>query len=191
MKILWLNNQGLSFMEIMVSISIIIVVLSLTVVNYKGANKRTEIIIWADKLVSDIRLMENNALAVKTFNDDSTRNLWGIYFNTSNAETTGHYVLYNDENGNQIFDSGETYRDIILPNHIIVEKVEGEYAANTFEPITECSVALIPPDPAIKIINHDNFNRSYSQIIITLLDTINGSTKTVTINFFGLVEVVS
>jgi len=177
-------------MEIMISISIIIMVLSLTVVNYKGANKRTEIIIWADKMVSDIRLMENNALAVKTFNDDSTRNVWGIYFNTASAETNGHYVLYNDADGDQTFDSGETYRDIILPNHIVIDKVEGEDISGT-SAIIECSVALIPPDPTIKIINHDNVSKAYNKITITLLDTINGSTKTVTINFFGLVEVAS
>ena len=163
-------------------------VLSLTVVNYKGASKRTEIIIWADKLVSDIRLMENNALAVRTFNDDSTRNVWGVYFDTS-APTNGHYVLYNDANSNNSFNAGETYRDIILPDHIIIESVAG-YIGATATSISQTSIIFVPPDPQVKFLNNTT-EPGYDKLIITLRDTINGSIKTITVNFFGVVEVSS
>ena len=182
------NNFGFTFLELMTAVSIVVIVLSISVINYKGSNKRAEVILWADKLVSDIRLMENYALSVRTLNDDSARNVWGIYLKID-SDNQGHYILFNDANDDKKYQSGEVYRDIMLPDKIIISNITGYYGSTGKEAIEELSLAFVPPDPQVSIIKHNLPTREYDKVVIELTDDLNGSHKEITVNDFGLVEV--
>ncbi|MBU2233859.1 prepilin-type N-terminal cleavage/methylation domain-containing protein [Patescibacteria group bacterium] len=170
------NLKGFTLIELLVSISIIAAMSGLFIVNYHGANKRSELGIIKQKLVSDIRLAQNYSLSSKTY-DGSTvpKGGWGVHFNL--ADPT-HYIIFADQDGDYEYNDDSNKDKAIeiktLPAGIIIDSLS---LANTVD------IVFFPPEPMTYINALPNIS-----VQITLKENINNSTATVSVNFFGLID---
>ena len=169
-------------LEILVSIFIIASISGIFMANYHSANKRSELINAAQKLASDIRLAQNYSLGSREFNNEAPAGGWGAYFNKA---TPGYYILFADINapsGNQSYDAGEEFQQIPFPSGVSIDDITD---TNTGA-LNKVAIAFLPPDPITYIAASAN-----NKAQITLRDANTGGTKTVEVNFLGLVEVIN
>ncbi len=176
------QTRGFTLMEMIASIAIIGIIFSIFLANYRGTNNRSELVGAAQKLASDIRLAQNYSLGLKKASDtdaDPPPGGWGVYVDEASAS----YILFADKNapdGNRIYDNGEKFREIFLPDGVMINtngiSVGGASAQTS-------AIVFFPPDPVTYI-----SNSSTTDISITLKDR-NNSTLAVKVNFLGLVEV--
>ncbi len=144
-------------------------------VNYHGTNKRSELGMVKQKLVSDIRIAQNYSLGSKTYDGvNIPGGGWGVHFSLSDPT---HYIIFADKNfpdGNQAYDAGEAVEVKNLPAGITI---------NFLSPASPVDIVFFPPDPATYI---NGFNNTTARII--LKENVNNSTATVFVNFFGLID---
>lgn len=106
------NKKGFTLVELMVSLSIIIVLISLTVINYNISFSENNLSNAQSMSYQNIRLAQSYALSFKSY-DDILPGYWGIYF----EKGTSSIILFADLNSNYIYDDGEA--DIFLGGKII------------------------------------------------------------------------
>lgn len=185
---LFMKKSGFTLIELIVSVSIIAMVTGIFLANYSSANRRTDLTMTAQKMVTDIRLSQNYALGLARYGLSGSNNVpvggWGVHIDLNNY-TNKKYVVFADDNGDKIYNSGED--DIrygaqvtTLPTNIII---------NSITTGTKADVVFIPPDPVTTITDAANVS-TYKQIDIVLKDLKTNSIKTVRINYLGLVEVI-
>jgi len=184
------NRQGITLIEVLVTISIIVTVLSLYTINYQAASKRSQVILSAQKVVSDLRLAQSYAASAKRFNENVESNIWGVYFDTDNPS---QYILFNDLNNDRTYNDGEQFRLLTLQKNIKVygfqykDKNDGSYYPFS-ENNNNLAITFIPPDPEVRFFTDDDLNDP--AVAVILLDETNNTFKTVSVNFFGLIDVI-
>lgn len=151
----------------------------LFMVNYHNANKRSELGLVKQKLVSDIRLAQNYSLGSKTYDGFNVPSGgWGAHFSLDNPT---YYIIFADKNtpnGNQAYDDGEAIETKTLPAEVTISLIE-------VNSISKQSVDIVffPPDPVTYVNGLNNANAQ-----ITLKENVNNSTAVITVNFFGLID---
>ncbi|MFH0857020.1 MAG: prepilin-type N-terminal cleavage/methylation domain-containing protein [bacterium] len=96
------KKQGFSIIEMLVSISIIVIISSVLIVNFRDGEKKSRLNLSADVLVSNIRSVQNMVLNGSKFADhEMPYNGYGIYFENS------RYLIFADDNSNMVYDAGE------------------------------------------------------------------------------------
>jgi prepilin-type N-terminal cleavage/methylation domain-containing protein len=183
------NQQGVTMIEVLVTISVIVLVLSLYTVNYQTANKRTQVILSAQKIVSDLRLAQSYAISAKRFNDVIANNVWGVYFDTQTPE---QYIIFSDLNDNNTYDEGEQFRLLKL-NHNI--KINGFTFREVGDPVyyaldaPNLTITFLPPDPQTIFFANGQILPKEA-VAVRVLDETNSAEKILSINFFGLIDVI-
>lgn len=184
------NQQGLSFMEIMVTISIIVIVLSISSVNYRNSNRRLELTLFTRKVVSDLRLMQSNAASAKNFGAVA-QNVWGVYFNPSNSD----YKMFVDRPDGSFPDnrryetagSGELHRLISLPKSLSLKEIKGKKQGDSgFTDVTELHLTFAPPDPDTIML--DSSGNKYDEVCLSFENKQDNNLMYIHINYFGLIE---
>lgn len=175
------KQKGFSLLEILVSIFIIASISGIFMANYHSANKRSELINAAQKLASDIRLAQNYSLGSREFNNEAPAGGWGVYFNKT---APNYYIIFADTNGNKNYNAGigEKFKQVDLPAGVSVNNII-DVKTGTLNYI---AITFLSPDPITYIAASTN-----NKAQITLRDANTGSTKTVEVNFLGLVEVIN
>jgi prepilin-type N-terminal cleavage/methylation domain-containing protein len=179
---LFKSGAGFTLIELIVSISIIAMMSSLFLTNYHSTNKRSELIMTAQKLASDIRLAQNYSLGSKEYGGNMPTGGWGAHFDKISLPNS--YIIFADVDGDKQYDSGEADIDkggqtISLPAGVRIEDI------NTGSSLDSIDITFLPPDPTTNIWDGSN---NYNLADITLLENTNNTTKKVEVNFFGLVE---
>lgn len=162
-------NKGFSVVEIVVSISIISLLSAIFLTNYHTTNNNTKVLMAAQKLASDIRVAQSYALGVQD-NQGSTPEMgWGIYL----AQNADNYIIFANEAGDYLrnADGSEDVNVIKLPSGIEITSHNAD-------------ILFMPPDPVTWINENDA-----STVDIVLSDGL--ISKTVRVNFFGLIEVIN
>lgn len=191
MKIMKIKKikEGFSLIELIVSLSIIIMITVLFMANFKTANKRTDLVMTAQKLVADIHLAQNNALGLVKYNAAVPGGGWGLSFD----KTLSTYTLFADldEPGNSGYlsytsssEGNINYgaRETKLSTGVVISslKVEGTSVNNV-------NLTFLPPDPITNIYS----GGATSTVLEIQLKEVNGTNiKTVRVNFLGLAEVI-
>ncbi len=168
------QNAGFTFIELLASIFIIALISGIFLTNYHAGNRQSRLINAAQKLASDMRLAQNYALGLREFEGGFPPGGWGVHFEQGNS----NYIIFADGDNDQIYDSGEEFLTINLPDNITINSV----AANPLD------IVFLPPDPTIYF-NAVNASVDVSTDIV-LKDSQTGLTKTVKVNFLGLVDVI-
>ena len=171
------SPQGFTLIELLTTVFIIVLITGLFMANYQTANKRSQLNMFKQKLVSDIRLAQNYSLGSKTYDGINTpKGGWGVHFDLAKP---GQYIIFADGKtelgNNKSYDAGEEVETKILPDGVTID---------TLNPANMVDIVFFPPDPITYI---NGLDKSSAQI--GLKENTNNSTAVVTVNFFGLIDV--
>src|SRR5574344_450266 len=182
-----MKKVGFSLIELIVSVSIIAFVTGIFFAKYSSSNRRSDLTMTAQKMVADIRMAQNYALGLARYGLSGSTNVpaggWGVHIDPVNYGNN-KYVLFADDNGNQLFDDDEAdvrygAQVTTLPNNIIIESLSAG---------SKVDITFLPPNP-VTTIRGPLSTFTVSNII--LKDVKTNTTKTVRINYLGLAEVVN
>lgn len=195
------DKPGFTLFEMLTSISIIVMITAIFMANYHANNQRTDLVMTAQKLVSDIHAAQNNTLGLNKYGTDVPPGGWGLHFDTSTNKQ--QYIMFadldrpaSDEPG-QIHaadagflrydaDEGDVNfgaRVVDLPAGIEISSLNTGNGTTTL-----ANVTFLPPDPKTNI--YDGSVTS-TWLSISLRDKAQGIVKTVKVNFLGLAEVIN
>ncbi|MEA3464155.1 MAG: prepilin-type N-terminal cleavage/methylation domain-containing protein [Patescibacteria group bacterium] len=171
------NQIGFTLIELLVSIFIITLISGLFLADYHSTNKRSELRMTAQKVISDIRLTQNNSLGSAEFNGSASPGGWGAYFDTTAPDS---YIIFADIDGNQSYtDVFEKSKQIDLPPGIKINSIYSDKAGEQ----NNLSITFLPPDPITYINGEDD-----DKVLIELIESAGNSTITIKVNFFGLIS---
>lgn len=181
-----MKKKGFTVIELVVSIAIISMVTAIFLVNYRTVNRRSDLTMISQKVVTDIRMAQNYSLGLARYGENGSTNIpsggWGIYLDLQNYGNN-KYIIFADDNANGVYDSGEANINygaalIDLPENIIIQSLSVGSRAN---------VTFLPPDPITTIKSELT---SHPQLDIVIKDLRTNNIKTIRINYLGLVEVI-
>jgi len=184
-----LKLPGLTLIEMMVSISMIVIIAALFIANYQSVNKRTDLIMTAQNLVADLHYAQNNTLGLTKYNGVVPAGGWGVHFDTASSS---QYIIFADLDSPEdlnymVYDEDEGMvnygaRRIELPSNIYISSLRIGGATTTMSNVT-----FLPPDPQTNIFDG---SATSTLLEIELIENKNNSAKTIQINFLGLIEVI-
>lgn len=170
-----------------VSVTIIGLLATLFVTNYRSAERQQRLFSAADQLVSDMRLSQSYALGAKKHDGQVPLGGWGVHLSTSEP---AKYLMYADTcasgigvyetscatgTPDVIIKTGDLPRDVRIAasNGLTVDGVS----------VSDASLLFLPPDPKTSI------NVTGNDLQVRLADTMTGRTKEVAVNAFGLIDI--
>ena len=183
------KKSGFSLVELIVSLSVITLLTGLFLANYHNANRRTDLTMTAQALVTDIRYAQANALGLIKYDGAVPAGGWGVYFSAGgmgNSNNTS-YVIFADENDDRLYQVGEGQENlggrlVDLPPNIVIDRIMVGSSQSA-----RATVTFLPPDPLTRIRGSSGTS---TFLEIRLRENLNDTTKTVRVNFLGLVEVI-
>lgn len=187
------RHNGFTLFELMVTISMVVLLLTMSSIVYRNTNKRTELIFTAHQVAAMGRLAESYAASAKELDNVAGQNIWGLYFDKSNPKKI---IMFVDKGAapNELYDIGEEYRVLALPHQISVSNI---FKPNSLDPtawdiVDKAVVLFSPPDPKTKLryfLGTTNTWDTAGVLRVVLKDDANESVKDVRFNFFGLIDV--
>lgn len=161
-------KKGFTIIELLVSLGIFIVVTAMVVTNFRGGSRSDELKIAAETIASNLRRVQNMALAGELIDGVTPPGGYGIYFNLA---TSDRYILFADKNGNRAYDVNEALPDgtIILAKNIRLSDVL---------PAAASTVIFKPPKPTIYI----NGDTADNVITVTIKHALSGKIKKILTN---------
>jgi|GEM_PF-287790 len=203
-KNLSLNRAGFTLLEMITSMALIVIITTVFIANYRSNNKRTDLIMTAQKLVADIHAAQNNTLGLVKYGDEVPAGGWGVNFNKANSN---QYVVFADldrppsNEPGQIWPADAGYmkynasteglvsqgaRVVNLPEGISIHSMTT--GTGNVTQLSEVNVSFLPPDPKTNIFNG---TATSTVMTVSLKEARDGSIKTIKVNFLGLVEVIN
>jgi hypothetical protein len=187
-----LNRSGLTLVEMLVSLGVVMLVTVIFIFNYHDSNKRTDLIMASQTLVSDIHRAQNNSLGLLEYGDELPAGGWGVYFDLS---TPDKYIVFADlegpgEPGYQEYNP-EIEGDINKGARIVelAPEIEiSEIRFGTDNHRQQASVSFLPPDPRINI---NSGGTTSTTLYISVKNLRDDTIKTMLVNFLGLAEIIN
>ncbi|HQL34921.1 MAG TPA: prepilin-type N-terminal cleavage/methylation domain-containing protein [bacterium] len=179
-------KTGFTLIELVVSLSIISILTALFLVNYHSTNQRTDLTMSAQTLVTNIRFAQANALGLVKYDGEIPPGGWGVFV-SSGSGSNHSYFIFADENDNRKYDNGEAIpalggNVISLSPNISIDSL----SLGNVE-VSQANVTFLPPDPITRL---ESGSATSTFMDIRLRESLNNTTKTVRVNFLGLVEVI-
>lgn len=121
----------------MVMIAVFVLILSVSLVNFRRGEKLESFRLAADQVAANIRLAQTSALTGIS-EDENLAQAYGIYFSLNQA---GQYILFKDQ-GDRLYGEGDqAVETVILPEEVTLSGL-------TSDPLT---IVFEPPKPTIYI----------------------------------------
>lgn len=182
------QKTAFTLIELLVSMSIIVMLTVLFIANYRDSNKRTDLVMAAQVLVTDIRYAQSNTLGLIIYGQRFPEGGWGLHVSTSANENTKYYI-FADEGGDGLYGDGEADEKaggkiVFLPRNIQIKEIN--VVAGNSSSTDVLDVTFLPPDPTTLI---DAAGVKASEARIVLENVSSGDEKTIYLNFLGLIEV--
>jgi len=191
---------GFTLVEMLTSISLIVIITAVFIANYRESNTRSDLTMSAQKLVADIHLAQNNALGLVEYGGQVPPGGWGVHLDLANSD---RYVVFADNDNPAVNEPGqispadpgfsyyeadeglESYgaKVVKLSNNIRLARFTENYSSYA----SALNVTFLPPDPKVYI---NNSSVDYSAGIIILRDSLTGEEKEIYVNRLGLAEVL-
>lgn len=183
--------RGLTLIEMVVSLAVVMFIATIFIFNYRDNNKRTDLIMSSQVMVSNVHRAQNNALGLLQYGTEVPAGGWGVYFDT---DTPNRYIIFPDlqgpgESGHRIYEPGlegdisKGTRIIDLPPEIVISDI---HLYEDGPSRTSASVTFLPPDPRTNIYSG---GATSSELFVDLEDKRSGTIRTMLINFLGLSEI--
>lgn len=179
---------GFTLVELLVSISIIGLISGLFFANYRSTARQNVLTGAVQQLSGTLRLVQSYASGARKNNGFVPRGGWGVYF----SALSNSYNIFTDDNADNKYTTSpaELYQKVDLPANILISGIEvTKWNAMPVVGTSTVSVVFLPPDPKTYITTNLSTDNTENILKITLKDNINKTTKTVLINFFGLIDV--
>ena len=193
------EKNGFTLVELLVSISIIAMVSAIVLANLNYSGRKGRLNMAAEKLASDIRLVQDYALGLRGHNGVYPDGGWGIFMD----QDADKYIIFADLNEDGEYNSAgnEFSQEINFPQDI---KVQGQYdgidtLGAPFNNKRYFHIIFEPPDPtthinALAALNdYTNVLNEYdAQSVEIVLETVDSAyTKILDVNSSGLIDVVN
>ncbi len=198
------NKKGFTMIELMTSISIMVVISTIVMVNFNSIGEKGKLKMTAQKIASDIKKTQGYALDYKV--DSAGRGAWGIAFSRRQIPMfwkyyNDRYHIFYDENGDGRFDISEIRETIFFDDDIRISNIGTHFYSfwplpgsnNYVDPADYIGVLFTPPDPRINICE---WSLKFMPCPLFLEDTARitisdgeGNEEHINVNAFGLVEV--
>jgi len=185
-----LDRKGFTLLEFLVVLSIILILTAITVPSYRSAQRQYALENAAQKLVQDIRRVEEMAMASKEIINpkNSTEKIfpkggYGIHF----QQTPQEIIIFADCNNNQLYTSGNHCGSGMNKFPELVESLtlESGIIITDLSPSPFCDIVFKPPDPTVSI----NPGSATSATITLSLVNDRTKTKKIHISNSGLIYV--
>lgn len=171
-------SKGFTLVELLVVIGIIALFSALFLPNYSKGAKQLALARSAHKLAQDLRRAQEMSVSAKEFNGVSSRGGYGLAFIKSWSPV---YRLFADLNDDKMRSGNEDVEILTLEKGVQFDKIYADGQEYDFTTLT-----FIPPDPQVCL----HFCRANNLLkIIISLESNPASTKTISINNAGLIEV--
>jgi len=157
MKIILRKRQGFTLIEILISMAIFVIILSLSMVNHRQGEHMNTFRLQAFNVEDSIRSVQNMSLTGKEIAGLIPK-AYGIFF----SETGNNIVVYGDFDGDNLFDDSvdKIYSEASLDGGVSFDRYVSSCDGLVFS--ASLNIAFIPPQP-IMIIN--NISTCSSSII--------------------------
>lgn len=186
------SRPAFTLLEMTVSLSIIVIVTAFFITNFRTANKRTDLVMAAQTMVSDLHAAQNNTLGLAKYNDISPAGGWGIHFERGKSTYTmfadldspGHLGYMEMDSDEDETDYGA--RTMTLSEGLEISSIRFGSSLTSTDSI---DITFLPPDPQTNI--RSASGATSTSVQIELKEQRSGATKLIKVNFLGLVESVS
>ena len=99
------KQLGFTLIELVVAMGVFLSLFLIVIVNFRSGESVNELRLETQKIASDIRKVQTLSLTGSNYNGASVgTGGYGIRFI---AGTSNEYIVFNDKNGNGVFDNGE------------------------------------------------------------------------------------
>jgi len=134
-------NKGFTLIELLVVLSIIVIMTSLTLPNYRAGDQQLALQRSVAKVSQDLRRTQEMAMSSREFVGAPAGFVggYGIYFNLSQPD---QYILFADLDNENDYDTGEAVEILELETNIVFSNLSPD------DPLT---IIFIPPDPQVII----------------------------------------
>jgi prepilin-type N-terminal cleavage/methylation domain-containing protein len=166
-------SKGFTLIELLAVISIMVLLTSITLPNYKSGDQNLSLERAAHKLSQDLRRAQGMAVSVSRFSEEDPMG-YGVYFNLNQLES---YVIFADLNGDKLYSGPQEKAEEI--------EIEGKVEIISLSPIsgTSLTICFVPPVPGVFF---NDFNEDSLASIEISVGELN---KEVFINKIGLIYI--
>ena len=173
-------------MELIVSITIIVILTVVLLANFHAGQSSNEANLAIQKLASDIRRVQGYSLSLKNYAGAKGENGWGVFFNmdtTTDPDNIRKFTVFYDidKDSKRNMDGSEDVEEIFFSKGVVLSGLRIESAAVQGQRL---SVLFVPPEPIIHICD----SQCDGEIDATVMLTSGANTKKVDLNIFGLVD---
>lgn len=184
--------SGLTLVEMIVSMAVVMFITTIFIFNYRDNNKRTDLIMSSQVMVSNVHRAQNNALGLLQYGNAVPRGGWGVYFDLA---TPDRYIIFPDlqgpgETGYRTYDPylegdvNKGTRIIELPPEIVISDI----FLGTNNAKSNVAVTFLPPDPRVNIYSG---GATSTVLYVNMKDLRSNTVKTMLVNFLGLAEITN
>jgi prepilin-type N-terminal cleavage/methylation domain-containing protein len=144
-----LKKEGFTLIEIIISIAIFVVIMTILMINYRQGGNNDIFRLQAFDIEDSIKSVQNMALTGKEI-DDSIPQAYGIFLGGASRDI----IIYGDQDGDNVFKKSQ---DSIYSRNILQEGVNfGEHLSFCDSPIFSDNLDIVFVPPALTvIINND------------------------------------
>ncbi len=189
------GRAGFTLAELLISMTILILVSTVVLANYRYYGNRNDLNMSAQKLANDVRRAQSYALGLTEFAPigDFPDGGWGIRFRKNQQD----YTIFADyDTPSVVMQSNEEFRtEKFMRSGVQITNRVTVYKGGTGTDYNYAWVTFVPPNPIIHILGASNQNGGgantaecdYVEIELVLLNT--PYTKKIIINKYGLVDI--
>lgn len=177
--------------------AIIVILSSITLVNFRGHDRQNKVDLAAYKLASDIRKVQSYALSLKEFDIGGSTEVpdrgWGMYFRKNNPNNIFYIVFADGDNVDTDNCKYDNASELLNPIIDIIDGVEISSLKVNGGNTVVLNMIFEPPNPIIYLCKNTAScvgpQCNYKNAEIILSDSSGAYTRTVKVNKFGLVDV--
>ena len=175
-KMFKMNQKGFTFIELIVVITIISI---MTAISAKSFKNNRALLFGLKQFITDVRVVQNNALGVLQHDGSIPIGGYGIRISTADS---GSYILFAD-GGNYIFESAETISTEDLPSGVTINSV------TTNPSVGSGTVDIIFSSPYGEVFVNEKSTSTKGEVIKVEIEICDPSSlcKTFAVNSEGLI----
>jgi prepilin-type N-terminal cleavage/methylation domain-containing protein len=169
-------TAGFSMIELMVSISIVVLVLSITLTRQSAFNSSVLLRSQAYEIALDMREIQLSAVSATSDGSGVFRTTLGVHFDEANPS---EYIFFRDLDGDNFYDSGATPAEEFGGQGLIDPRFEIRSIASDVGILTNDEVSIVFERPNFDALFYETSNNAQSANVISIvIGTVGGSGST-------------